>query len=226
MTRRGILVVGDSNSAPPWIPLRSGKVRPWWQRLGDRLAGEVDGATLVQSAAIGGSQVHLSRGRTSPVPPVETHAISVLESREQTGNLPGLLIVCGGTNDLAVETTPTADLGDLALAFQILADTARDRWGIETYVISTLPMRVGGILSQAVWEQREPRRLALNQTLRTAFAPSGRFLDADTVIGEGVTGGVQIWWPYVHDALHPNAYGHMGLADALPLEHLRTLAAC
>ena len=63
----GILVVGDSNSAPAWIP----NVRPWWQRLGDRLAGEREGAALVRTAAVGGSQIHLARGRTSPVPPVE-----------------------------------------------------------------------------------------------------------------------------------------------------------
>lgn len=216
----GILVVGDSNSAPPWIP----NVRPWWQRLGDRLAGEAEGATLVRTAAVGGSQIHLARGRTAPVPPVERHAITTLERLEAEGSLPSGLIICGGTNDLPIETTPTAELDDLALAFDAICDTVRDRWGIATYVISCLPMRVGGILSQATWLEREPRRLRLNQTLRTMFAPSGRFFDADAAIGEGISPGVQIWSPYVHDALHLNAGGHTRLSDCLPLERMRTLA--
>lgn len=207
------VVFGDSNSSPQWIT----GARPWPRRLGDRLAGEVAGEALVRSCAIGGSQVHIARGRSATVPPVETHALATLARAEQDGTLPGSVIVCGATNDLPVETIPPAEWGDVALAFQTLDTTLRERWGIPMYVISCLPMRVGGMLSQQVWEQREPRRLALNASLRTMFGPTGRFLDADTVVGEGLSGSVQLWSPYVHDALHLNRCGHVALADAIPL---------
>lgn len=216
----GILVVGDSNSAPPWIR----DCRPWWQRLGDRLVGERDGATAVQCAAIGGSQLHMAAGRTPTIPPVETHALDVLAQLEAAGTLPGLLMVCGGTNDLAVEYVPQAEWPDVALSVENLAETVRNRWDIPTFVISCLPMRVGGILSQQVWEQREPRRRALNASLKTVFGPSGMFFDAEPVVGEGMSGSVQIWSPYVHDALHLNTFGHLAIGDRLPLEHLRKLA--
>lgn len=161
--------------------------------------------------------MHLCRNKTSPFLPVEVHAVNELVAAEACGNLPDLAVLCVGTNDLDISVTPEAEFEDLLESYETLGDTLSARWEIPLYVISVMPMRVGGMLSQSVWEQREPRRQRVNNRLRTLFGPTGNFFDADSVVGEGVSGGIQLWSPFVYDALHLNWMGHVRLSDGLPL---------
>ncbi|WP_282946937.1 SGNH/GDSL hydrolase family protein [Cellulomonas endometrii] len=216
-----IRVYGDSNSSM-W-GTNPGPGQPWPTRFGTRLVGEAACPARVVNRAIGGQQMHLCRAKTSPHPAIESYAVTDLIAAERAQQLPGLVMLCAGTNDLDVSVTPDAELEDLLASYETLDETIRSRWGVPLLVISVLPMRVGGMLSQAVWEQREPRRQRVNTRLRTLFGPTGRFFDADTVIGEGMTGGVQTWSPYVYDALHLNWMGHVRLADALPLTAITAL---
>src|SRR4051812_47012763 len=211
-----MLVYGDSNSAA--APPSGGQ--SWPARFATRIAGESAGSSIVTTRAIGTQRMHLCRNMTAAVTPIETFGIADLTAIASTGSLPTRVVLCAGTNDLP-DNMPEAEVEDWLQSYAVFDETVRNRWNLPVYVISILPMRPGGTLSQSIWEQREARRLKANSRLATLFGPTGRFFNADSVVGEGVAsavpGSVQIWSPYVFDPLHINWTGHVRLADALPL---------
>lgn len=199
------MVFGDSNSTA--IPPCGGK--PWPELLGERVGCEV------VNRANGTQRMHAIRGERPLYTPIETYAVTVLEAAEQECALPDRVLLCAGTNDLP-DSMPESEVEDWLASYHVLDRTLRERWDLDLRVVSILPMRVGGILSQAVFTARDARRVRANNRLRTYFGPTGRFFDADTVIGEGIGTSVQIWHPYVHDWGHINQAGHARLAGALP----------
>lgn len=203
-------IFGDSNSAR-WGSTPRPTELPWSSRYGTRLVGEVAASALIRNYAIGGQRMHYCKGQSAVPgvswPAIETYAPDVVASNP----LPDKAILCAGTNDLPVETTPDAELQDLYTSYEVLDELMRNL-GVTLYVVGVVPMRVTGMVSQTTYNQREPRRQALNQRLRTTFGP--RFLDP-TVLQDS-SGQLATAYSYT-DGLHISDYAHDVLARALPL---------
>ncbi len=214
----GFYIFGDSNSAIWGSTPRPTEI-PWPNRYATRLVGDVAGAQLVRNYAIGGQRMHYCRGQAAQPgvswPAIETYGPESLAGAAASSTpMFTRAVLCAGTNDVPVEATPDAEIQDLYAAFDIFDETVRDRWGITLYVIGVVPMRVQGLVPQATWNVREPRRQALNQRLRTVFGPSGRYLDPAML--EDSTRQLDARFAY-SDGLHVNEFGHDRLTQAIPL---------
>lgn len=214
---RPIYVYGDSNSAQ-WASSPNPGT-PWPSRLGTRIVGDQAAGTVVVNRAIGGQRMHYARGQAE-VPGQSWPAIETYAPQDLGTFRPAAVILSAGTNDIPTEVLPSSEIPDLVSAFE-----AFDEWlaarGVPLFVLSIFPMRVTGIVDGATFNARDLRRLAVNQSLRTRFAPKSRFIDADPVL-MGSTGQLVSYGSW-GDGLHLSAYGHVLVADLLPVPALSAL---
>lgn len=213
-----IWVYGDSNSVQ-WDAAKTPNPGiPWPSLYGARIAGQGASSSLLLSRAIGGMRMHYCRGQ-GPVPgtlwpAIEQYAIDDLTAAFRRGIPPTAVWLMAGTNDLDPVSTPDAEIPDLHESYVAFQRNLWRLWGLRLSVVSVLPMYPTGILDWNAWSVRESRRKALNQRLRTVFAPSGDFLDLDPSMTDG--NGALLTQHQLGDGLHINAAGHATVANAIP----------
>lgn len=210
------LMFGDSNSAVwPGTPRATDEV--WPSRYAVRVAGETVGLPLLRNYSVGGMRMHYCKGQSAQPgvswPAIETFAPDTLTALAAAGGpVPTKCLLMAGTNDLSPDGTPDAELQDFYAAYDVFDETLRDRWGITVYVVGVIPMRVTGIVSQATFNIRDPRRQALNQRLRTNFGD--RYLEPSCLADSTGQLDARFAWS---DGLHMNEWGHVQLSQAIPL---------
>jgi lysophospholipase L1-like esterase len=210
-----IWAFGDSITAGSWLPHVSDC---WVSRVNLRIGG--DGCAAITNKGVGGLMLHPGASTWATLEPVVRAALAA-------GPAPTSVITLIGTNDLTTHdfrAMPDPMSLENSKQAMIAVDVLLQVAGVKKRLWCTILPRGPRAAQTSTtlptaqpdgWlPELETRRKSWNAWMRAMWGPKGQLIDLDGVLGEDANG--MVTQPLLLDGLHPNAWGALLIADAMP----------